>query len=778
MEKNILELLGFDTIKESLKQYSVSACGSALIDSQEPETDFEKWQERQKIFINFKSILDKVTEFPDFSFPNIESYAVLAAKPGSVLEAVELAQIHTFLKSAALLKKFLYSLEGFEAVSFLGDFDDFVDLRNEISKYIRPDGEIKEDGIKELVAIKKRIAVANRQIYKAAEEYFFNSEYRTYWQEGNITMRDGRAVLPLKANFKGKVPGIIHASSARGNTIFIEPSGLVEKNNLLMELEDEYRREVLKILRSLSFKVGFVSDGLIHLSGQIALFDSYYSRWRYTASYGGVIPEHSEEGLALYESRHLLLGKKAVPIDIIAKKDINILLISGPNTGGKTVALKTCALIVLMNQFNLGLPVREGSYLPFFDNVLADIGDGQSIADSLSTFSSHMKNISHILEVGTAKSLILLDEPGTGTDPDEGAAIALALFDQIVAMGALALATTHQTVVKNYALTNPKAENVSVKYDPETFTPLYKLVYGMPGESFGIDIAGRNGMAPKVIDKAREYLGSEKINISKLLQEIANRHAVLDDREHAVSEKEDSLKEKARSLSLKEIQLRQQEYEIKKQESSSFRHLVADTSSRLENLVRELREGEITKEKTREVKSFINELHKQSETLDAKVESLKVQPEDDEAAYKPDDPVYVGPSRKDGIVIRPLKKGRYLVAVGQMRLVVDSDQLAPGKAQKESSSVRKSVMASYRKPVLELDIRGYRLDEALQAMESQMDSALLCGLSEFSVIHGTGEGILQKGVRDYLHGNRNVKSYTFARPEDGGFGKTIVKLVE
>ena len=442
------------------------------------------------------------------------------------------------------------------------------------------------------------------------------------------------------------------------------------------------------------------------------------------------------------------------------------------------MALKTCALIVLMNQFNLGLPVREGSFLPFFDNVLADIGDGQSIADSLSTFSSHMKNISHILEAGTARSLILLDEPGTGTDPDEGAAIALAVFDQIVAMGALALATTHQTVVKNYALTNPKAENVSVKYDPDTFTPLYKLVYGMPGESFGIDIALRNGMAPSVIDKAREYLGSEKINLSRLLQEISTRHAQLDEKEQAASRRAEELKEKSRALSLKEIQLRQQEYEIKKQESSSFRHLVADTSSRLENLVREIREGEITKEKTREVKSFINDLHQEEEKLAAKVAGLKPQSREDAPEFKPDDPVYVGKSKKDGVVIRAMNKGKYLVAVGQMRLVLEGSELSPGKVQKESGSIRKSVMASYRKPVLELDIRGYRLDEAIQALESQMDSALLCGISEFSVIHGTGEGILQKGVRDYLHSNRSVKSYSFARPEEGGFGKTIVKLVE
>jgi DNA mismatch repair protein MutS2 len=194
--------------------------------------------------------------------------------------------------------------------------------------------------------------------------------------------------------------------------------------------------------------------------------------------------------------------------------------------------------------------------------------------------------------------------------------------------------------------------------------------------------------------------------------------------------------------------------------------------------VRELREGEITKEKTKEVKSFINELHQEEEKLEAKVENLNPQSQEDAQVFKPDDPVYVGKSKKDGVVIRAMNKGKYLVAVGQMRLVLDSSELSPGKVQKESGSIRKSVMASYRKPVLELDIRGYRLDEAIRAMESQMDSALLCGLSEFSVIHGTGEGILQKGVRDYLSSNRNVKSYSFARPEEGGFGKTIVKLVE
>lgn len=778
MEKHILDISGFEAVKEGLKQYTVSEGGAALIERQEPESDYARWRERQDIFCALKLVLSRATSFPSVTFPEISHYAVKAAKEGAVLEAVELASVYVFLKSAAVLRRFLFSLEGFETVRFLGDYEEFLDLRNEISRYLLPNGTLKEDSIRELTSIKKRIAATNRLIARTADEYLQNSEYRSFWQESNVTMRDGRAVLPLKANFKGRVQGIIHSSSFRGNTIFIEPAGMVEKNNQLMELEEEYRREIFKILRNLTFKVGFVSEGLVRLSQQIALFDSYYSRVRYTDSYGGTIPDHSERGITLYDARHLLLGEKAVPVDILIKENINILLISGPNTGGKTVALKTAALMVLMNQFNLGIPAREGSSLPFFDNVLADIGDGQSIADSLSTFSAHMKNISHILETGTEKSLILLDEPGTGTDPDEGAAIAMSVFDSIAERNALAMVTTHQSVIKNYAFANSFAENISVKYDPETFTPEYKLVYGVPGESFGIDIAGKNGIPESIIGKAREYLGSEKININLLLKQISEKHAELEEREASIRSSENEIKESRRELSLKKLQLQQKEYEIRKNESASYSRLVSETSSRLENMVRELREGEITKEKTKAVKKFIDEIHENEEKLRNKAENLKTTPETEEITYKPDDFVYVGESRKDGVVIREMKKGKYLVAVGQLRIVVDSKDLSPGKAKEEKGKITRSVLSSYRKPEFELDIRGCRLDEAIAQLERQMDSALLCGLNEFSVIHGTGEGILQKGVRDFLSGNRNVDSFKFATPENGGFGKTLVKLVK
>ena len=776
MEKHILDILGFETVREGLKQYTVSEGGAALISRQEPESDFAAWREKQDIFCALKLVLSRATSFPSVSFPEISHYAVKAAKEGAVLEAAELAAVYVFLKSAAVLRRFLFSLEGFETVRFLGDFEEYIDLRNEISRYLLPNGALKEDSIRELTSIKKRIAATNKLIARTADEYLQNAEYRSFWQENNITMRDGRAVLPLKANFKGRVQGIIHSSSFRGNTIFIEPAGLVEKNNQLMELEEEYRREIFRILRNLTFKVGFVSEGLVRLSQQIALFDSYYSRVRFTDSYGGTIPEHSEKGMALYEAKHLLLGEKAVAVDIIVGKDTNILLISGPNTGGKTVALKTAALIVLMNQFNLGIPAREGSSIPFFDNVLADIGDGQSIADSLSTFSAHMKNISHILEAGTGKSLILLDEPGTGTDPDEGAAIAMAVFDRIAEKNALALVTTHQSVIKNYAFANAFAENISVKYDPETFTPEYKLVYGVPGESFGIDIAGKNGMPEDIISKAREYLGSEKININLLLKQISEKHAQLADREAAIKRAEQEIREKKREIELKGLQLRQKEYEIKKSESTAYSRLVSETSSRLENMVRELREGEITKEKTRGVKDFIEEIHGNEEKLKQKAEALKTEAAEEDIVYKQDDPVYVGESRQDGVIIREMKKGKYLVAVGQLRITVDKKDLVPGKVRQEKNKVSRTVLSSYRKPEFELDIRGCRLDEAIAQLERQMDSALLCGLNEFSVIHGMGEGILQKGVRDFLEDNSNVESFRFATPENGGFGKTIVKL--
>ncbi|MCQ2604132.1 MAG: endonuclease MutS2 [Spirochaetia bacterium] len=778
MEKNILEIMGFSSIKEQLKQYTISDAGKKLIDSQEPGDSFPVWRENSSIFRILKNVLSTGGTFPDVSFPAIEQDVEKAAVNGAVLEAVSIAGIYTFLRSAAVLKKFLFSLEGIDEIRFLAEFDDFTDLRNEISKYLKPDGELKEDSIKELVSIKKRIAAANRQIVKLADDYFQRAEYHGFWQDGSMTIRDGRAVLPLKANCKGHIQGIIHSSSARGTTVFIEPAGMVEKNNELMELEDEYRREILKILRNLTFKIGFRSSELMELSEKIGTFDSFYARIRYTDSYGGIIPEHTERGMHLYEARHLLLGKKAVPVDILIDEHTNVLLISGPNTGGKTVALKTAALLVLMNQFGLGIPAREDSSMAFFDNVLADIGDGQSIENSLSTFSAHMKNASYILENCTEKSLVLLDEPGTGTDPDEGAAIAMAVLDQIIEKNALAMVTTHQSVVKNYAFANPHAENVSVKYDPETFTPLYKLVYGVPGESFGIDIAGKNGIPAGIIDKAREYLGSEKININLMMKQISDKSTELFERQEKIAARELELKESFRDISLKKLQLRQKEYELKRAENAEFSKLVSQAGSQLENLIRELREGELTRDKIQKSRDFLDNMRKEGDRLGTELETLKQEPEKDDVKFKADDFVYVGQSKKDGVIIREMKKGKYLVAVGQMRIVVDQKDLVPGKQRDEKKSIASSFAGNYRKPEFELDIRGCRLDEAISQLERQMDSALLCGLSEFSIIHGTGQGILQKGVRDFLSANKDVESFKFATPENGGFGKTLVKLIK
>lgn len=777
MEKDILEISGFNVIKEQLKQYALSDAGRDLIEKEVPEICCEAWKKKRDMIINLRLTLPEDHSFPSVSFPEIRGHAAKASKEGAVLEAGELAEILLFLRSASVLKRFLFSLKNFETIGFFADYEEFADLRGDLSVYLKPDGELKEN-IKELADIKKRTASANKRLAAAVDGYFQDSRYRGWWQEEAALFRDGRTVLPLKSNFKGRIQGIIHSSSSRGTTLFIEPADLVERNNELMELEEEYRREVRKILKDLTLKTGSVSEGLVALSDKIAFFDSCRSRVMFAFSYGGIFPELSERGIELYGARHLLLGPKAVPIDIKAGEDIDILLISGPNTGGKTVALKTAALIVLMNQFCLGVPAIEGSRLAFFDSVLVDIGDGQSIEDSLSTFSAHMKNISRILREGTSRSLILLDEPGTGTDPDEGASIAMAVLDRIVEMGALALVTTHQSAIKNYAFTNKRAENISVKYDPETFTPEYKLIYGTSGESFGIDIAGRNGMPEEIIGKARKYLGSEKVNITLLLKQIAEKNAELEERERADRAREQDIKEAAREISLKKLQLRQKEYEIKKSESSSFSKLVSETGSRLENLVRELREGEITKEKTKEVKRFLDDLASEKKSLEEKTEILKREtaPADEEIDYSPGDHVWIGPNKREGTIIQEMKKGKYLVAAGQMRFVMDKSEFVLGKAEEKERPSVKAVLKGCRKPEFVLDIRGKRFNEAMDLLDRQMDSAILCGLSEFSVIHGKGEGILQKGVHDYLASNKNVISFDFAGPENGGFGKTVVKL--
>jgi DNA mismatch repair protein MutS2 len=471
------------------------------------------------------------------------------------------------------------------------------------------------------------------------------------------------------------------------------------------------------------------------------------------------------------------------------------LIITGPNTGGKTVALKTLGLLSLMNQSGLALPAEEGATLPVFDGVYADIGDEQSIVQSLSTFSAHISNIAGIISHAAENSLALLDELGSGTDPEEGSAIAMAILDHLIEKNCRMVITTHHGILKNYGYTRQGVENASVEFDLNTLSPTYRIITGVPGESRALDIAGRNGLPPDIVTKARSYLDEERSDVSALIRGLKEKRRELDEAAQKTRAEEILLREERRRSDLKELRLRQKETELKAGAVGKLRLLLDESRKTLENLVREVREGELNSDKTRRVKEFLGELARNVEAenaaLDEEEQSLTEDLRRVEAApgagavpacFAPGVEVLAGGHRRRGTILRLDKKSAagntWIVEIGSLKIAFPEKELVPAAPlPSESKPVAVTTdLAPSSSAAFELNLLGMRLPEALEALRRQIDAASLAGLKEFSVVHGKGDGILQKGVHDYLKNEGAVADYYFSRPELGGFGRTEVLL--
>ncbi len=532
------------------------------------------------------------------------------------------------------------------------------------------------------------------------------------------------------------------------------------------------------------------------------------------------MPESANSGYTIWRARHPLLGKKAVPIDVDVPEETRTLIVTGPNTGGKTVTLKTIGLFALMHQFGLGLPAAQGTKLPVFDAVLADIGDEQSIDQSLSTFSGHMKVIAEVARSVTSRSLVLLDELGAGTDPEEGCAIAMGLLDHFIEKGCLTMVTTHHGILKNYGYTRPGCLNASMEFDSAKLAPTYRIVMGIPGESRAIEIASQTGLDAGIVAKARSYLSDERTDIGELIRGLTEKHRELESLEREQKKRLKSVTERQRKADLAALRVRQRELELRRHGLADIRGLLTESRKTLENLVRELRESGASTDKTKDVKAFLAEFaesvekqygvleREEREAADAARKEAAAAAED-EAAAEPSSSragkrqrsgqgrppsaaparlilaegaeVLYGPSRRRARLIRQASAGKWVIEIGSLKLTVAEGDLA---AAEESAAERPAYDVELAprgaegpaRASFELDLRGFRLAEALEAVERQVDAASLQGLNLFSIIHGTGEGVLGKGIHDYLRSNGAVEDYHFARPEEGGYGKTIVRL--
>ncbi len=808
MSNHTLRVLEFEKVRAMIGDRCLSEEGRYYIAEQAILTDAEAVQVAQQLTSEYRGFLENGDEPQMLQFPPIREAVQRLRAGGAVLEGAALAGVAGFIDSARRLSSALaeHPDEFRELRALVAEMPNLGSLAKRIHAVIDATGEVKENEVPSLRAIRKRAVGLQQDITRMASGFLSDNRYSRVFNSDRPTVRDGRTVLAVAASHKNAIPGVVHEVSGSGQTVFLEPLQLVEKNNALAEAHQEYRRELLRLLRELSEACARERPGLLRQLDIVAELDAVRAKALWSIDFNAVRPQIDAAEIRLHRARHPMLGSAAVPIDVALPEGVRTLIITGPNTGGKTVAVKTVGLFALCHQFGVQIPAEEGSALPLFGAVFADIGDEQSIEQSLSTFSGHMTRIAEIAAHAAADSLVLLDELGAGTDPSEGVAIGAALLEYFAEHSARVLLTTHHGALKRYGFARDDAENASVEFDQRKLTPTFRLLTGVPGASHALEVAERCGLPHSVLRRAAALLQSGRSGADELVIELTERERELHLRESETKDLQRNLRAREQQLAAREHAIRERELALKREAAGEYRRLVEESRSRVENLVRSLREGELTREKTRRARSELDELslraddqerriNAESNELERRERELRssvTQPESRtlprKAEERPAVPMRPGVTARErstgrtGVLRRKNSDGSWSVNFGAIRFSVPEHDLEPLEAGKDSAAAS-GAGVSYlpseegsEGPVFELDLRGMRLEEAVVELERQIDRCLMSGAVQFGVIHGKGEGVLQQGTRAFLSEHAAVARIAYAGPDDGGHGKTIVEL--
>lgn len=624
MNKKTLTQIDYYRIRDEIAEYCVSQEGKKNILEREPFKDIEEIEKNKNLSREWEKYFSKNYSNPLFGWENIKNLLPIIKMNGSSLTLEQVNNLGHFILSVNNVKKAIENHKIELELTLLPEqiyqIPDLQDAEKKIFRVISTDGQMKE--LPEIVDIRKQIASLNSKIKTIMQGFTSNSKFHGVLESQVPVLRNGRQVLAVKASLQNRVPGIIHEVSQTAQTVFVEPQEAVLCSNELLQKEFELQAVIKKILteltQSLQPSIPLFRDAL----PVMCLLDTTQATQRWGNEHNCCYAQNViNEPPMLIKARHPLLGEKAVPIDIKFMSEKKVLIITGPNTGGKTVSLKTFALLSMLNQSGYPIPADEGTCLPVFSNVFADIGDDQSLDQSLSTFSGHMKNIAQAVKSATDKTLILLDELGSGTDPQEGTAIAMAVLDKLIEKKSFVLVTTHQGILKNYGYTNEYCINASVEFNQNTLSPNYHLLMGVPGESHALDIAKKSGLPSEICKAAQDYILTEQADVSALIRGLNKKHIELNkiqkQNEKLLSENQEMFEK----LKKKELELRRKENELKKGKQQELNDFLIHSRRQLENLVRTLKEGEITREKTLAVKQFINDLTKNTEHLEQKIEA-------------------------------------------------------------------------------------------------------------------------------------------------------------
>lgn len=644
------------------------------------------------------------------------------------------------------------------------------DLNLAIKKIITPFGEIKDDASSTLKDIRRRQKDLEKSIQSKLTEIL--QKNASNLTQSIISVRNGRYVIPVRVDAKNIIKGIIHDTSASGETVFIEPAAINELNNSLNQSIEAEKREIYNILRNISLAINESYDDLISSYETLLALDLIFGKASYAISINASRPKLNENGLVdLLNCRHPLLKvKNVVSNNITIGKDYQGIVITGPNTGGKTVLLKTVGLLALMVRAGMLIPCSEGSSMMIFDDVYADIGDEQSIDQNLSTFSSHLKNVIEIISKVTKNSLVLLDELGSGTDPLEGAGLAISIFDYLINKKCLVIATSHYSELKIHAYNSDNIINASVEFNEETLQPTYKLLIGVPGMSNALKIAKTLGLNNDIINAAQGYLYKRNDNLNQMLSKLIKQSQLLDAKLKEVDEGKNIINQKIKSLDDEKKRILKQEEEIIKNANNEAQKLINKSMSEINDLL-----GELKELKNRNVKLHeIADVTHKARSLEQNFINEKIIPENHEINVN--DKVYVKNYNSYGTVLKILKNEKYEVQIGIASIIVDKKYLQYAEVEEKPILKATTVPSVKGKVSSTLDLRGQRYEDASTLLDKFIDDAIFANLTFISIIHGFGTGVIRKLVHDTLKANKNIESYRYGGANEGGQGVTIATL--
>lgn len=784
MQERVLKILEFNKVKEHLLEHVSSSLGRKKAINIRPSTDYEEVIRRQEETDEAVTVLRIKGNVPLGGIFDIRPH-VKRAVIGGMLSPQELNQISSTIHASRQMKRFIeeFAEEESSLPILLGYTDKIIvlaDLETSIRNAVDDNGEVLDSASETLRSLRNQLRTKESRVRERLESMIRSTSAQKMLSDAIITIRNDRFVIPVKQEYRGHYGGIIHDQSSSGQTLFIEPASIVQLNNELQGIRVKEQQEIERILIALSVQAAENSSELETILEVLGEIDFMFAKARYSKRIKASKPKINNEGkISLFKARHPL-----IPIDEVVANDIKLgaeystIVITGPNTGGKTVTLKTVGLCTLMAQAGLQIPALDGSETAVFGNVYADIGDEQSIEQSLSTFSSHMVNIVDILDQVDFNSLVLFDELGAGTDPQEGAALAISILDEVYKRGARVIATTHYPELKAYGYNREGVINASVEFDIETLSPTYKLLIGVPGRSNAFEISKRLGLKDQVIETARSYIGADSNQVENMIASLeeSRRQAEAD-----MEEANDFLKS-AEKLH-KDLQKQMAEFYEEKdamheKAAEKAEDIVEKAKAEAEEIIRDLRKMRM--EKHAEVKEHeLIEAKKRLSEAAPQMSSAKnkLKPKNNKHVFEAGDEVKVLSFGQKGHLLEKVSDNEWQVQIGILKMKVAERDLEYVKSPKpvETKPVA-TVKGKDFHVSLELDLRGERYENALLRVEKYIDDALLAGYPRVSIIHGKGTGALRQGVQEYLKNHRSVKKIRFGEAGEGGTGVTVVEF--